>query len=61
MWGWGLTVGKYPKVKTLNKEVLPQAPSPMMTNFLQDEKPSQYMLFSSLDVFCIQCVEASRV
>lgn len=29
-----LTVGKYPKVKTLNKEVFPQAPSPIMTSFL---------------------------
>lgn len=29
-----LTVGKYPSVKTLNKLVLPQAPSPMMTSFL---------------------------
>jgi hypothetical protein len=27
-------VGKYPNVKTLRSEVLPQAPSPMMTNFL---------------------------
>lgn len=30
-----LTVGKYPSVKTLNRLVLPQAPSPMMTSFLQ--------------------------
>lgn len=28
------TVGKYPNVKTLKRLVLPQAPSPMMTNFL---------------------------
>jgi hypothetical protein len=30
-----LTVGKYPNVKTLNKLVLPQAPSPIMTSFLK--------------------------
>jgi hypothetical protein len=30
-----LTVGKYPSVKTLSKEVLPQAPSPIMTSFLE--------------------------
>lgn len=28
------TVGKYPSVKTLSKLVFPQAPSPMMTSFL---------------------------
>ena len=28
------TVGKYPRVKTLRREVLPHAPSPMMTSFL---------------------------
>lgn len=32
--GRALTVGKYPKVNTLNKLVLPQAPSPIMTSFL---------------------------
>lgn len=29
-----LTVGKYPRVKTLSKLVFPHAPSPMMTSFL---------------------------
>lgn len=29
-----LTVGKKPRVKTLRRLVLPQAPSPMMTSFL---------------------------
>jgi hypothetical protein len=29
-----LTVGKYPSVKTLSREVFPHAPSPIMTNFL---------------------------
>jgi hypothetical protein len=32
-----LTVGKYPNVNTLNKLVFPQAPSPMMTNFLEPD------------------------
>lgn len=29
------TVGKYPRVKTLSRLVLPHAPSPMMTSFLK--------------------------
>lgn len=29
-----LTVGKYPRVNTLRRLVFPQAPSPMITNFL---------------------------
>ena len=29
-----LTVGKYPRVKTLRRLVFPQAPSPIITNFL---------------------------
>jgi hypothetical protein len=29
-----LTVGKYPRVKTLSRLVFPQAPSPIMTSFL---------------------------
>lgn len=29
-----LTVGKYPSVKTLRRLVLPQAPSPIITSFL---------------------------
>jgi hypothetical protein len=30
-----LTMGKKPRVKTLSRLVLPQAPSPMMTSFLE--------------------------
>lgn len=30
-----LTVGKYPRVKTLRRLVFPHAPSPIITNFLQ--------------------------
>lgn len=29
-------MGKYPSVNTLSKLVLPHAPSPMMTNFLDN-------------------------
>lgn len=43
-----LTVGKYPKVNTLRRLVLPQAPSPMITSFLEDlETVSQFDRASS--------------
>ena len=45
-----LTVGKYPRVKTLSNEVLPQAPSPMMTNFLRDQCSNQSRLVVRLAV-----------
>ena len=32
--GGKLTVGKYPRVKTLRREVFPHAPSPIITSFL---------------------------
>jgi hypothetical protein len=34
-------VGKYPNVKTLSKLVFPQAPSPIITNFLCRERSGQ--------------------
>jgi len=36
-----LTVGKYPNVKTERRLVLPQAPSPIMTSFLNGTRLGQ--------------------
>lgn len=44
-----LTVGKYPRVKTLRRLVFPQAPSPIITNFLILRK-CQYLICLYKDV-----------
>ena len=51
-----LTVGKYPRVKTLSSEVLPQAPSPMMTNFLWKRCSNQSRLVGKNYYHCFASV-----
>lgn len=47
-------------MKTLNKEVFPQAPSPMITNFLQYRCSNQSQIIVRKVVICVQYCYNSR-